>query len=125
MKYEIIYSEEKKLVMGKVDGYFDLSLVSEMAGKMAKLNQEKDCGKILTDLRNAEITSSTMEICRMPKAMSDAGLPRMCMIALLIREVKPDYRFLETVSMNHGQQVELFNDMGAAMAWLNSDTLHD
>lgn len=125
MKYEIIYSEEKKLVMGKVDGYFDLSLVSEMAGKMAKLNQEKDCGKILTDLRDAEITNSTMEICRMPKAMSDAGLPRMCMIALLIREVKPDYRFLETVSMNHGQQVELFNDMGAAMAWLNGDTFHD
>ena len=125
MKYEISYSEEKKLVMGKVDGYFDLSLVSEMAGKMAKLNQEKDCGRILTDLRDAEITSSTMEICRMPKAMSDAGLPRMCMIALLIREVKPDYRFLETVSMNHGQQVELFNDMGAAMAWLNNDLVPD
>ena len=125
MKYEISYSEEKKVVIGKVDGYFDLSVVSEIAGQLVKLNRQTNCDKILTDLRDAEITSSTMEICRMPKAMSDAGLPRMCMIALLIKEIKPDYRFLETVSMNHGQQVELFNDMGAAIAWLNSDTVHD
>jgi hypothetical protein len=125
MKYEISYSEEKKVVIGKVDGYFDLSAVSEIAGKLAKLNAETNCDKVLTDLRNAEITNSTMEICRMPKAISEAGLPRMCMIALLIREVKPDYRFLETVSMNHGQQVELFNDMGAAIAWLNSDSVQE
>lgn len=121
MKYDIVYLEKEKVVKGTVHGYFDLLAVSEMACKCAKLYEEMNCDRILTDLRDAEITDSTMEICRMPKAINDAGLPRMCMIALLINEVKPSYRFLETVSINHGQQLELFHDPEAAMEWLTRE----
>lgn len=121
MKYDIVYLEKEKVVKGTVHGYFDLSGVSEMAGRCAELNGQVNCDRILTDLRDAEITDSTMEICRMPKAINDAGLPRMCMIALLIKEVKPSYRFLETVSMNHGQQLGLFHDQDSAMEWLTRE----
>ncbi len=122
MKYELSYDQERDLIVGRVDGDIDRVLVNAMASKFAELVASSGCRKLLNDLRGARITHSTFDIYSMPRIVDKQGVPIGCRRALVISEPLEDFKFLETVSVNVGQQVRIFNDPKEALEWLGAGT---
>ena len=122
MKYELSYDQERDLIVGRVQGKINPALVKAMASKFGELIASSGCLKLLNDLRGAHITRSTFDIYSMPRIVDKQGVPIGCRRALLISEPLEDFKFLETVSLNVGQQVRIFNDPKAALEWLGAGT---
>ncbi len=121
MKYELSYDKEHDLIVGRVEGDIDPVLVKKMASEFADIIETSGCHKLLNDLRDAKITPSTLDIYNMPRIISKQGVHLACKRALVVPEASDDFRFLETVSVNVGQQVRIFTDPEAAIEWLSDD----
>ncbi|MCE9613120.1 MAG: hypothetical protein K8T26_02520 [Lentisphaerae bacterium] len=122
MNYRISYDHERDLIYGSVEGDLDPALVKAMAAEFASIVASTGCRKLLNDLRNARITHSPLDIHSMPRIIDTQGVSLVCRRALLISEPSEDFEFLETVSLNFGQQVRLFYNLEAALEWLKGDT---
>ena len=118
MGYELIFDDERKILVGRVMGKLEPSLVQQMAAELANMIQKHRCTKMLNDLREVEFPSSVYDIYNIPRLIGQAGVPLGCKRALLVNELAGDFRFLETASINIGHQVRIFSDMDEAVAWL-------
>jgi len=118
MKYELSYDRERDLIIGRIEGNIDPAIVKAMASEFAELVSSSGCSKLLNDLRNAAITHSALDIYSMPRIVDKLGLPIACRRALLVSDASKDFQFLETVSLNVGQQVRIFKDPESAIKWL-------
>ena len=121
MKYDLAYDEERDLIVGHVHDGLDASLALKMSSDLANLIRTHGCYRLLNDLRDAEITSSTLEIYAMPRAIAKFKEANRCKRALVVSGRLDNYRFLETVSLNIGQQLRIFTDIETAVDWLNTD----
>ena len=118
MKYDLAYDEERDLIIGHVYGEFASSLVTEMSSDLAKIIRKHSCYRLLNDLRDAKITPETLEIYIMPRYVATSSEASKCKRALVVSGPLKDYHFLETVSVNLGQQLKIFTDPDIAIAWL-------
>lgn len=118
MNFSLHYDAEMNIIRGRVWGALDLEGVRSMAGAVATLSRQTGCRKLLNDLRDATISASTMEIYMLPRVVDREGLVSGIKRALLVRELVEEFRFLETVFINHGQQVRLFQDADDGVRWL-------
>lgn len=118
MKYQLSYDKQRDLINGKIEGEIDPDLVEKMASELAALVISTGCHKLLNDLRGAKITHSTLDIYQMPRIVDRHGVLKKCKRALLVSESSEDFEFLETVSLNVGQQVRVFKEPQAAIDWL-------
>jgi len=102
----------------------DADLVKEMAPAVFKLMTENDCGRVLNDVREAEITKSAMELMVMSSSVTQAGFHQKHKRALVVKEYNKDVEFFETALRNRGHQLKVFIDMDEARDWLrNEDSL--
>lgn len=118
MNFSLHYDAEMDIIRGCVWGALDLEGVRNMAGAVGTLAARTGCRKLLNDLRDATITASTMEIYMLPRVVEGEGLSLGVKRALLVRYSPEEFRFLETVFINNGQQVCLFREEHDAMRWL-------
>ena len=116
--FDLIYDAQRHLILGKIHGEFDSSVVSSMAAALAVMAREHACSKVLNDLRDAIITRSAFDIFDMPRIVEKAGVPYITKRALVVREPLEDFQFLETVSFNVGQRVRVFTNYDTAIKWL-------
>lgn len=124
MKYTLSYDQKRDIIVGRIEGEMVPALVKEMASEFAGLVRSSGCHRLLNDLRDARITHSTFEIYSMPRIVDEREVPVTCRRALVISEEADDFRFLETVSVNYGQQVRVFSDPETAIEWLMADETH-
>jgi len=122
MNCELTYDEERDLIVGRIYGEFDSSVVMKMTTDLAAMVRRHGCSRVLNDLRGATITSATLSICNMPRVVDQAGVPIKCKRALIIREASADFHFLETAFVNIGQEVRIFTDRDDAIEWLTDST---
>jgi uncharacterized protein (UPF0276 family) len=120
MGFELHYDRESDLIIGKVSGSFDAATAQAVAAKLAAMIQDTGCGRLLNDLTEAAITSSTFDIYSIPRIVSKSGIPISCKRAILIAGSPEDFHFLETASVNVGQQIRMFSDRERALEWLRS-----
>ena len=118
MGYELSYDAEKKIIRGRVLGEFIPSLVKNMAVDLEKLGRKHKCPRLLNDLREAVISKSLLDIYSMPRVVEEAGMQKSFRRAIDVNPPVNDYRFLETVSVNEGQEVRVFSDPEEALRWL-------
>jgi hypothetical protein len=118
MKYELKYDKERNLITGYIYGEFDSSLVTKMSSDLMDMMQKYDCNRLLNDLRSAKITPETLDIYVMPKKVAQSREAIRCKRALVVNGPLKDYHFLETVSVNLGQQLKIFTDIDPAIDWL-------
>lgn len=118
MGYELSYDAEKKIIRGRVLGEFIPSLVKNMAVDLEKLGRKHKCPRLLNDLREAVISKSLLDIYSMPRVVEQAGMQKSFRRAIVVNPPVNDYRFLETVSVNEGQEVRVFSDPEEALRWL-------
>ncbi len=123
MGYELSYNQERDLIVGRVEGKIDPALVKAMASELAELVASSGCRKLLNDLRRADTTPSAFDVYDMPRIVDKQGVPIACRRALLVSEPSGDFAFLETVSVNVGQQVRIFTDLEASLEWLEESKM--
>lgn len=118
MGYELSYDAEKKIIRGRVLGELNPSLVKNMAVDLEKLGRKHKCPRLLNDLREAVISKSLLDIYSMPRVVEEAGMQKSFRRAIDVNPPVNDYRFLEIVSVNEGQEVRVFSDPEEALRWL-------
>ena len=119
MDLEIKYSEEKKMIMGRMSGDLDLTVIKKMAGEVEKIVEARNCLKFLNDCRESVVPESIIDIFEIPKLVSEAGLRGNCKCAIVVKDIRDQWEFLETISNNRGQQIRIFTDYEEGDAWLN------
>ncbi|MBU8922598.1 MAG: hypothetical protein KOO63_12340 [Bacteroidales bacterium] len=118
MPYSVTYDPETDCILVSVEGEFSLSLFEGMAAEVARCSNENDCRRILADLRNAILKESVAGIFAMPKNAIKKGIGRNVKRALVVKGDFSEFWFLETVFLNQGNVVKLFNNIDDAMRWL-------
>jgi len=121
MPYSVKYDTETNCIYISVEGQLNLSLFDNMAAEVSRCINENNCKRILNDMRHARPAKSVVDIYNMPRLALKAGVVRVVRRALVVSEPMSEYRFLETVFVNQGNIVQLFNNINDAKRWLFSE----
>ena len=78
---------------------------------------------MLSDYRQAELDLSTLDIYLTPRLLAEALAPHGVRASSIKRAIVvsgnlKDFHFFETVTLNTGQDLRMFQDMDAARKWL-------
>ena len=119
MDFEIKYSEEKKMILGRLGGNLDLAVITKIAEEVEKIVEARDCLKFLNDCRESVVPESIIDIFDIPRLVGEGGLRGNCKCAIVVKDIRDQWEFLETISNNRGQQIRIFTDFDEAEAWLN------
>ena len=123
MANSISHDTEHDIIIAIADEKSNLLDLLEMVKNTILMAKEKNCHRILTDMRAAEFDLSATEIYYLPekisKLINDMGLKDVHFKrAFVTKENQHTLRFYETVSLNRGLPTHLFHDMDAAIDWL-------
>lgn len=126
MKYSVTFDEPTRITVIKYSGMADASDIEEAACEAARYAQTHQCKKVLIDVSDMQWTLSTKNIYDLPKSMAKAMREKGIELgtfkrALVVSTQSGEADFLETVSVNVGQQVKVFDDVDKARAWLAND----
>lgn len=77
-----------------------------------------DCKCVVSDLRRAEVSFTTMEMMDALEILAVEGVDRGWERALIAAEPFGECRFFETIARNRGYSVPVFTDVVEARRWL-------
>jgi hypothetical protein len=119
LPYEVIYDSEHDCIVTRIDGRLDVPVVREFLAELGRVISTNDCGRILEDLRGAELTLSMEALYFAPRLVPEAGIPPASKSAIVVAEQDWSvYSYLETVARNLGQNTKVFTDPDEARRWL-------
>jgi hypothetical protein len=118
VSYTLQYHEEDACVHVKVDALLTPELAGEISGAAAVIMNEKKCVRLLNDLREGQIPSSTVKLWSISNTVQQSGLSRQIRRAVLVKTISPKLQFLQNTMTNRGHQMRIFDDLGAAREWL-------
>jgi hypothetical protein len=122
--YKVFFDEKNRVVMVRVFGEATHKVHCAALEEAAQMCGEKNCLKILVDLRDLNtVKSSTMQCYSFGEALAEK-LRGLCLALVLPRGTKSseDVRFASTVGANRGVVTGEFQDMDDALAWLEETT---
>jgi hypothetical protein len=116
MTHTVTYNPVLGVIETVAQGNLNLSEAKEIISAITQIAVEKDCFLCLSDYRNATIDE-------IPKILStivtSSGLrPSKFKRAIIAEKSSKDYQFFETVTLNMGQHIKLFQDIEEAKKWL-------
>ena len=123
MAQTIIYNSKSHTIEVKVRGKLTSHEVKEIVSEIFQTAKVNNCYLILNDSREALLNVSTMELYELPKIISDIAasmgfnIQHFKRAAIVVRNYD-DFRFFETVTLNQGQNMKLFQDIDGAKKWL-------
>jgi hypothetical protein len=118
MPFSITYDAKIACILVSVEGEFNFALFERMAPEVARCINESGCDHILNDMRQANLSEHVGTIYSMPEHAMKAGIERSIKRALVVTGSLSEFWFLETVFLNQGNVVKLFNDIDDARRWL-------
>jgi hypothetical protein len=126
MSVSITYEENGGYIIISGEGQITADTIREFALPLMNAVNEHNCHKILEDYRKVDLKLGTLEIMVTQKFQMDFikrtyKTPILLKRAMLTKDGpidKGDLRFFETVNVNRGQFVKLFNDYDKAVEWL-------
>jgi hypothetical protein len=120
MEYTFEIDNVSNICTVRITGSYHRSTHSpELKQFACDLYKEKGCRHFLFDMTNAHMASRTIDTfsAANPKAEMEEAL-RHHRTAILLSEITEDDRFFETVAVNRGFQLRIFNEIDKAMEWL-------
>ena len=108
----------------KVQGTLTMTVVRNFAMDAVHLAKEKDCFRVLTDLQEAKLRLSMLELYNLPKVLSEIAATTGLQVYQFKRVVitRDDDEellpFYENVARNRIQNLRLFHDVESAQQWL-------
>jgi hypothetical protein len=123
MAYSVEYDSSEDIIVANITGKTNLSDFREVLLIIIQLVKQRKCFRILTDLREAKVNASVMEMYTLPGDISEAIKEQDLNIHVIKRAFvapkdKGHLDFYETVSRNQSHSVRLFYDFDEAKAWV-------
>ena len=92
----------------------------EIEHVVINLHNELGCSRFLVDMTNAHIVSTTFDTFKAGNPPAEiSNTLRGFRVAVLYSELTEDDRFLETVAVNRGFTMYVFDENDKAVKWLN------
>ena len=123
MPHTVTYNSETHIVETKAHGNLTLDEAKELIFDIGRVCAEKNCFLCLSDYREVILKLSTLDIYSIPHLLSDIlasmGLPanKVKRAVVVAKDIR-DFEFFETVTINSGQSIKLFQDIDEAKQWL-------
>jgi hypothetical protein len=122
MPYSIT-DEPPGMITLRFEGLMTLEIVLDATADVVQVAKEQGCFRVLTDIREATVKLSMVEVYNLPNLTADivstAGLRvyqfKRAIVISAEQELLP---FFENVSRNRHQNVRLFQDVESARQWL-------
>ena len=123
MPYSVEYDPQTDIIYIRAYGELTLEQVREYTNTAALLAKEKGCFRFLSDLREAVLALSMLDVYNIPKMAKEIGLAldlpeHKIRRAVILPRIGELSIFFETVSKNRVQNVALFDDIETARKWL-------
>lgn len=123
MTYSVEYDSTAEIVVATITGSTNLSDFREVLLTIIQLVKQKKCFRILTDLREAEVHASVVEMYNLPGEISEMVKKNNLNFHIIKRAFiasndKGHLEFYETVSLNRSHNVKLFYDLKEARDWV-------
>jgi hypothetical protein len=124
MPFTVKYSDELRIIESTlVDQVTNKDLIKHEAQCIA-LAKENESTRIITDAKQATLEMSVVDLYGLPKFYDDQDLQRSVRIAVLPPTSEAGAElvdFYETVSLNRGWTVSIFEERQEALDWLLDD----
>ena len=123
MPHTVTYNPETHIVETKAHGNLTLEEAKELIFDIGQACAENNCFLCLSDYRDVTLKLSTLDIYSIPQILSDKlasmGLPanKVKRAVVIAKDIR-DFEFFETVTINRGQNIKLFQDIDEAKKWL-------
>lgn len=126
MPFSISYNADLAICEIVVNGIYNDHLDVEIRSAAQEIILKHDCYRLIIDCRAAELQTSTLSLLSSPdeikEILSTMEIPAFRLKrAFVVSRDLDDYSFIETVSVNRGLQVRIFQDMDEAVIWLGSE----
>ena len=123
MPHKVTYNLETHIVESEIYGDLSLDESIELISDIAQACAENNCSLCLSDYRGATLNLSVLELYDIPKTLTNIldslGLSaNKIERAIVVPESIKNFRFYETVTLNNGQKIKLFQDINEAQKWL-------
>jgi hypothetical protein len=116
--FSVRYDPEEEIIRVEMRGEFDAQMLSASTAALVEEIKRSACTRVLMDHRQATPKLSVVEQYRRPEVAVGLGVPRSCRFAIVYREAHDAYGFIETVSVNRGMIVKIFQGEEEALEWL-------
>src|SRR4030042_1649245 len=112
MIWSIQYLTEKKIIYVDVKGKVTVDDLNNMILETRDIAMKNSITKILVDHLESDSELQFMEIFERPQVLENFKMPRFVKMAHVFPDPDTEiYRFFETVLINRGYQVHVFNDV--------------
>ncbi len=120
MKYTHQFDEDSGICTIRVTGQHERPKDSLVLQQFARdYGEERGCQKFLFDMTQAEIIGGTFDIYGTGTVPVDPDHKQLTQkIALLYSGDMTEHRFMETVAVNRGYQLRVFDKIESAIEWL-------
>lgn len=119
MNWEIQHNLKTGITKVTTIGDFDVQLMNGMIKAIISAVEKYNSTGLLLDHSKATINISIAETFERPKQFDNMGIPRNSKIALVIsKEQSEAFKFFETVLVNRGFQIKIFQTDVEAEKWL-------
>jgi hypothetical protein len=123
MRWDIKFLEDDKVISVKYQGRSNAELFIRSFEECVGLATKHETNRFLVDTADLEPALTAAEIFELPKAYDKLLVERKTRYAMIQPEnptVRKNLAFFETVCLNRGYLVKLFEDRETAMAWLKA-----
>jgi hypothetical protein len=123
MPHKVTYNLKTHIVESEIYGILSLNESIELISSIGQVCAENNCSLCLSDYRKATLDLSILELYDIPKRLTNIldslGLSaHKIKRAIVVSENTKDFHFYETVTLNNGQIIKLFQDINEAQKWL-------
>ncbi len=123
MPHTVRYNPELRIIETVVQGDLTRQEAEEIISGIIRTALETGCYLCLSDYRQAVMKLATMEIYKVPHLILDASLAQQLDAgkfkrAIVVSADQEDFHFFETVTVNSGQNLRVFEDVQTALEWL-------
>lgn len=120
MKWTIMPNENKNFITVTTEGELQKEDLNRMLGDIIKNAAILKIMNIIIDHRKATFSVSMAETFERPYHFQESGVPRTSKIALIFTTIENStYKFFETIFINRGFQVKIFDNIHDAENWLS------
>ncbi len=124
MAWHLEYHEQLRVVILAFEGDSSADDVRRSSLAVISMLKDRGAGKILTDFAQAQrVDVTTIDITLLPSDYREMGLPAPfteAVVAPVQCRMHEDAKFYETVCVNRGNMVRVFETRDAALAWLTN-----
>lgn len=119
MKWTIIPNEDKKFITVTTNGELQKEDLNGMLADIIKNATIHKIMNIIIDHRMATFSISMVDTFERPYHFQESGVPRTVKIALVFTNSEDsEYKFFETIFVNRGFQVKIFDNLADAENWI-------